>query len=376
VIVALAAILSVTLTAGSCQRREEGDEPPPDAGVSYEEPQPTPAGSEDPYNRQNVVPVPKGTSPRAVEFVDANTGYALFSSCVSGQPCQVGLVLTLDGGSSWVARELPFSDATEVELRLGRGNVLILKAAPDGYFISRDNGRTFVQRPITSPPPELGLADPQYRAGCPDQAASACPDRQLLQVGDNGVATALPGRPAAGDHSVFTSLVAQDDGKLWASTQMVDTAVTPPMATVSVWSSTDHGKNWRSEGAVHPPDATAEPHLAVAPDGSDVWLAGARFAARRTPSGWTEAAAMREITELFSAEVLPAGALLVATSMGVWVLDLQQRVRDAGARLIFRLRRLADGTILGYPAQQSGDVWLCTPQSRKCDWSRVAVSAR
>jgi hypothetical protein len=376
VIVALATILSATLTAGSCQPQDSADQPPPDTDVSYEEAPPTPAGSEDPHNRQNVVPVPKGTSPRAVEFADANTGYALFSSCVSGQPCQVGLVFTLDGGSSWVPRKLPFDDATEVDMRLGRGNVLIVKAIPHGYYISRDSGRTFQQRPLVPPAPELGLADPPYRAGCPDLAATECLTPQLLQVGDDGVTKALPGRPA-GDHGQFTSLVAQADGKLWMSAQTSDGG-TPLVITVSVWSSTDRGKTWRPEGVAHPTDVTVEPHLVVSPDGSDVWLAGARFAARHSTAGgtWTEAPAMREFAELFSAEVLPGGELLVATGQGVWLLDQQQRVRDTGARLVFRLRRLSDGTILGYPAQQSGEVWLCTPQNRKCDWSRVAVSGR
>ena len=85
---------------------------------------------------------------------------------------------------------------------------------------------------------------------------------------------------------------------------------------------------------------------------------------------------MREVAELFSAEVLPGGALLIASSQGVWVLDQQQRVRDPGARLIFRLKRLDATTILGYPAQQSGEVWLCTVKARACDWAHVAVSSR
>ena len=79
--------------------------------------------------------MPKGTSPRAVEFADADTGYALFSTCVSGLACQVGLVITLDGGQSWVARKVPFDDATEVEMRLGRGNVLLLRTVPGGWYV-------------------------------------------------------------------------------------------------------------------------------------------------------------------------------------------------------------------------------------------------
>jgi hypothetical protein len=375
--VALAATLLVTLTAGSCQPHDTAQpQQPPGDEVSYEELPPTPNGSDDPHNRQNIVPVPKGTSPRVVEFADPNTGYALFSSCVGGQACQVGLVITLDGGGSWVARKLPFDDATDVDMRLGRGNVLIIKAAPDGYFVSRDTGRTFQQRPLSPPPIELNLAEQQFPVGCPDLTASGCPDPQPWVTGDDGLRKPLPGRPS-GSHD-YTGLAAATDGTLWLSAQAPDTAA-PPGVTINVWSSADHGRTWQAQGAAHASDPKVVAHPVVAPDGSDVWLVGARFAARRTPGGsgaWTEANTMREVAEVFSAEVLPGGVLLVASGQGVWLVDLQQRTRDAGARVIFRLRRLDATTILGYPAQQSGEVWLCAVQSRKCDWSRISVMSR
>ncbi|UWP82690.1 hypothetical protein [Dactylosporangium fulvum] len=378
VVVALAAVLSATLTAGGCRPDEsaQSEEPAPD--VSYEEVPPAPTGSVDPRNRQSVVPVPKGTSPRAIEFTDADTGYALFTSCVAGLACKAGLVLTLDGGYSWVARKLPFDDATEVDMRLGRGNVLIVKAPPSGYYVSRDTGRTFEKRPLEPPPSELNLAEPKYQASCPDVGASECPTRQLTQVADDGTRTALPGKPV-GNH-VFTSLAATDDGKLWLSAKAVDNTANPPVATISVWTSVDKGQHWVSEGSVHPQDPAVEPRLAVDPGGSVVWLVGGRFAAMWTGAGkWTEATVMREVAEVYSAEVLGGGNLLVASGQGVWLVNLTQRVRDEAARTVFRLRRLDATTILGYPAQQSGEVWLCAFAEKvqpNCDWSRVAVTAR
>ena len=150
------------------------------------------------------------------------------------------------------------------------------------------------------------------------------------------------------------------------------------MITVSVWSSADHGNTWRAEGAARlPQQSGVEPHVVVAPDGSDVWLAGNQYAARRSAAGaWVEANAMREVAEVYSAEVLPGGVLLVASGQGVWTVEGDKRTRDQGGRLVFRLRRLSDTAILGYPAQQSGEVWLCAVTDKNCEWSRVAVAAR
>ncbi|MEV8514937.1 hypothetical protein [Dactylosporangium sp. NPDC051484] len=379
-LVTLAAVLLATLSAGSCSPNGTAEpQQTPSDDISYEDVPATPGGSEDPHNRQNVVPVPKGTSPRGVEFADPNTGYALFTSCVASQSCQAGLVLTLDGGSSWVPRKLPFAAAIDVDMRLGRGNVLIIKAAPDGYFVSRDTGRTFERRPLTPPPVELNLAEPQYSVGCQDTAASGC--SQPWTVGDDGNRAPLPARPS-GDHR-YTGLTSTADGTLWLTAQALAGTPSPAAgSTVTVWSSADHGHTWQPQGTAHATDETAVVRPVVAPDGSDVWLVGPHFAARRqrgttgSASVWTEATAMREVAEVFSAEVLPGGAVLIASNQGVWVLDQQQRTRDPGARLVFRLRRLDAQTILGYPAQQSGEVWLCTTKNKSCDWSHVAVSAR
>ncbi|MEV6932346.1 hypothetical protein AB0M46_48735 [Dactylosporangium sp. NPDC051485] len=374
--VALAAALLATLTAGSCAPASSAQpQQTPHDDVSYED-IPTVNPSDDPHNRENVLPVPKGTSPRGVEFADPDTGYALFTSCVAGQACVVGLALTLDGGGSWVARDLPFNDAIDVDMHVGRGNVLIIKAAPDGYYVSRDTGRTFDKRPLTPPPAELQLAEPQYSVGCQDLAASGCPDVQPWVIGDDGTRRSLPSRPS-GVHR-FTGLTAAADGTLWLTAQADAIASPEPGATISVWSSADHGKTWQPQGTAHAIDPTTTVRPVVRPDGGDVWLVGARFAARRQPgsSSWVEATAMREVAEVFSAEVLPGGAVLIASNQGVWTVDTGQRVRDPGARLIFRLRRLDATTILGYPAQQSGDVWLCTVHDKSCEWTHVAVSAR
>ncbi|GAA1502535.1 hypothetical protein GCM10009827_014020 [Dactylosporangium maewongense] len=372
---ALAVTLFMTLTAGSCGPGEEqADDPAPD--VSYQEEAPAPAGSEDPHNRQSVVQVPKGTSPRAVEFADADTGYALFSTCVNGQACQVGLVITLDGGQSWVPRKVPFDDATEVEMRLGRGNVLLLRTAPGGWYVSKDTGHTFKQYPLNPPPPELNLTEPRFSVGCLDGTVD-CAARQPMELTDDGKRVALPSHPSGNQR--FTSLVAQADGKLWLTAQSVETSGSvPPMITVSVWSSADGGRTWHAEGTARlPQQSGVEPHVVVAPDGSDVWLAANQFAARRTEGGtWVEASAMREVAEVYSAEVLPGGLLLVASGQGVWTVDSERRTRDQGGRLVFRLRRLSETTILGYPAQQSGEVWLCEVRDKNCEWSRVAVAAR
>ena len=70
------------------------------------------------------------------------------------------------------------------------------------------------------------------------------------------------------------------------------------------------------------------------------------------------------------------GILLVASGQGVWMVEGDKRSRDQNGRLVFRLRRLSDTAILGYPAQQSGEVWLCAVNGQNCEWSRVAVTSR
>ncbi|MFB9408768.1 hypothetical protein [Dactylosporangium matsuzakiense] len=379
-VLALAAVLLATLSAGSCApHNTPAPAQTPDDDVSYEE-VPTGNPNENPRERLNVVPVPKGTSPRGVEFSDAGTGYALFSSCVAGGACQVGLVITLDGGYSWVNRKLPFDDAIDVDMRLGRGNVLIIKAAPDGYFISRDTGRTFERRPLTPPPVELNLADQQYSVGCQDTAATGCPDAQPWIVGDDGSRGPLPSRPSG--QIEWTGLTAAANGTLWLAGRVKNGASPATGATVGVWSSTDKGRTWKAQGTAQAPPAAAVIRPVVTPDNSDVWLVGPQYAAEAAFNrdgaviAWTEASSMREVAQVFNAEVLPNRRLLVASGQGVWVVDSGQRVRDTGARLIFRLRRLDATTILGYPAQQSGDVWLCTIDLNGCDWAHVGVSAR
>jgi hypothetical protein len=295
---------------------------------------------------------------------------------VSGRACDVGLVFTLDGGASWVSRPLPFDDATDVDMRLGRGNVLIIKAAPAGYFISRDSGHTFEKRAITPPPVELALAEPQYSVGCQNPVDTGCGDAQPWITGDDGVRRPLPTRPA-GKHD-YTGLAAAADGTLWLSAAG-DDATAPGRTAITVWSSGDGGKSWKAQGVAHAPDQRKEVRPVVSPDGTDIWLVGAHFAARRVPSapdGWQEASVMREVNEVFSAEALPGGVLLVASSQGVWTLDLSQRLRDPGAATVFRLRRVDANTIIGYPAQSGGEAWICTVKQKTCEWSHVAVSAR
>ena len=198
-----------------------------------------------------------------------------------------------------------------------------------------------------------------------------------MEVTDDGKRTALPGRPA-GDQR-FTSLVAQADGKLWLTAQAVETSSTvAPMITVSVWSSTDHGRTWRAEGRPGCRSrAVWSRTWSSLPTGPTCGSRRNQYAARRNAAGaWVEANAMREVAEVYSAEVLPGGVLLVASGQGVWTVDGDKRTRDQGGRLVFRLRRLSDTAILGYPAQQSGEVWLCAVKDKNCEWSRVAVAAR
>ena len=372
VLAALAALLA--LTGGGCQPAETDQAATPE--VSYPEVLPGPTGPEDRYNRQAQAPVPAGLSPKAIEFATVDRGYALFEGCVAGRPCRVALAVTLDGGSSWLARTLPFAEAAAAEMRLGRGNVLMLKLDPHGWFVSRDSGRTFQQRPPEPPPSELNLAGPQFQIGCLDTQATPCgANTRLLEIGPDGAKQALPSQPGVAN---FSSMALGADGRLWLVAEATDGSTSPLTRTVTAWVSTDHGKSWSSAGSTrfNPASVGSRTVVVVSPDGGDVWIVDNGFAAMRAADGrWVEATAMREIDRFSGAEAMPGGKVLIAGPAGTWAVGLQQRYRDARARGIFSLRRIDQSVVQGYVGQQSGEVWLCAWTDPTCTWTRVSVSA-
>jgi hypothetical protein len=333
---------------------------------------PIPAGPDNPLDRRATAPVPAGFPVTDLEFVDVDEGYALFQRCDQPRACRVALAVTLDGGNSWIERPLPFTPQSRVALRVGltagAGNLLLLRAEPIGWFVSRDSGRSFEQRPLQPPPLEVNLTGPRYVHRCPS-SNPACPaPRPVLAIGGDGAEAVRAAIPPVGN---LTGLQADGDGtKLWA--------VGRQAGTVLLAVSADQGQSWTPAGAI-PLGATAPsdpPILAVSSSGADVWLAGDGYGFRRAADGrWSPVPAMQDATDLRSAVALGHDVLLLAGTRGASTVTGDRWVPDAPPE-VAALRDLGGGVVQGYVVSGSADtVWLCRCDGTDRQWIRVAVMA-
>jgi hypothetical protein len=371
-----AALTAVALLGNACKPAgNAGQLGPGDTGAGATDARSAtanPAGPDNPLDRRATAPVPAGFPVTDLEFVDADQGYALFQRCDQPRACRVALGVTLDGGYSWLERSLPFTPQGRVTLRVGlneeAANLLLLRAEPIGWFVSRDSGRTFEQRPLLPPPLEVNLTGPRYVHRCPS-SNPACPaPRPVLAIGADGVEAVRAGFPPVGD---LTGLQADGDGgKLWA--------VGHQSGTVLVAVSADQGHSWTAAGVipVGPAILSAPPILAVSSSGADVWLAGNGYGFRRAADGrWSPVPAMKDATDLRSAVALGQDVLLLAGTRGASTVTGDRWVPDAPPE-VAALRDLGGGVVQGYVASGSADtVWLCRCDGPDRQWIRVAVMA-
>ena len=329
---------------------------------------PTPAGPDNPLDRRATAPVPAGYPVTDLEFVDADQGYALFQRCDQPRACRVALAVTLDGGNSWIDRPLPFTPQNQVALRVGPENLLLLRAEPIGWFVSRDSGRTFEQRPLQPPPLEINLTGPRYVHRCPSSNPDCPAPRPVLAIGADGAEAVRAVFPPVGD---LTGLQADGNGgKLWA--------VGRQSGTVLVAVSANQGRSWTVAGTipVGPTVLSDPPILAVSTSGADVWLAGNGYGFRRAADGrWSPVPAMKDATDLRSAVALGQDVLLLAGTRGASTVTGDRWVPDAPPE-VAALRDLGGGVVQGYVVSGSADtVWLCRCDGPDRQWIRVAVMA-
>ncbi len=356
-----AAMLAVAALIGSGCRPREDAQPE----QSYPAVAPLPSGPDDPLDRRAIAPVPAGYPITDLEFVDADEGYGLFQRCDQPRACQVALAVTLDGGNSWLVRALPFTPQNRVALRVGPGHLLLLRAEPTGWFVSRDYGRSFEQRPLQPPPLEVNLTGPKFVHRCPVSNPACTAPRPIIEIGPDGTETVLRAMPPVGD---VVSLQLGGNGRLWAAgTQGAD---------VLVAVSADAGRSWTPAGVITLGRTLATPPmLAVSDSGADVWLAGDGYGYRRAPDGhWTPVPAMKDATDLKSALALGDNVLLLAGTRGASTVTRDAWVPDAPPE-VSTVRDLGDGVIQGYVVSGSADtVWLCRCHGTSRQWIRVAVS--
>jgi hypothetical protein len=358
-----------TMTASSCQPAEPAAEP--GDVISYPAELPTPEGPEDPFNRWAVAPVPAGLTVKAVEFPDADRGYALFERCATNEPCQVALAVSLDGGLSWLSRKLPFDNAVQTMMAVGRGNVLLLRAQPHGWYISRDSGRTFQPRPLDPPPVELALAGPQFVYRCADGSTS-CAQPVVMEIMADGTGKAVPAPAPIPADARDVQLVLGGDGRLW----MAYAATRNAAKVVTLAVGTNRGSSWSEVGAAAFNTPTnAGPFLAVSSDGAGVWLLAGGAGFRVGDTGALEdVSGIRGLPQITSAVAISKDRAVVSTdNNGSWYLRPTTTQRGA-PRDMNLVKPLGGGVMFGYTSN-AGERYLCQSTVEPVRWAKITVTA-
>jgi hypothetical protein len=309
--------------------------------------------------RHSDLEVADGVRPRAIDFVDSFTGYALFAGC--GKTCGGALFVTFDGGSSWVERPLPsdrFDSVDRLVMHVVDDKTVVLTVASDGWYRSTNTGRTFVR----GTGPEPGPADLFRGVGVGCATGGDCPPSVLV----DGVAT--PGQPAfpVGLRSAARGVTA---GPIWAVAADLTTAYTAHSA--------DEGRTWQAVGGPLAVPGTNVLQVTVSMDGTDVWLLasngpGATTAYYMHPSGWREVnAGVRVSPGITGGAAAGAGVLAVPGERFGFVFSDGQWSEAARPRTAGSVRMLLDETLLVIVG--AGDVWLGKGSGAARLWNRVTL---
>ncbi|MEV0719925.1 hypothetical protein [Asanoa sp. NPDC050611] len=355
----LVAAAAVLVLLGGCSIGDIRRKPPPRPTPS------APAATAATFEvRAGSVPVPPSYHLQQVEFVDQALGYALFARCGSGsgapgpgEVCSAALVRTQDGGRTWNQAYNPRPEAKGFQIEADRQR-LVLYADPDGYYVSRDSGRTY-----------------DYAAGDTNAVRVLRGEYQVCCDGDEQqrVVWFGPGgkpKPTRSQPDV-PSLRAVGSAVHWLFAAGVDDNGRPVTAV-----SNDQGATWRQVPVGGASGRIAGLRIAVDRTGTYAWLIG-QTDLISWPSiwffdgqGWRSMGAAGHPDRFTSAVPLPDATLAVTTperpglvSGGAfaWV---DWPVRDCF------LRGLTDGTLFC----AAGPVnWLGVESFGERKWIRVLV---
>jgi hypothetical protein len=351
---AAAAVVLVGAGAGACGPK---DQQPPDA-----QPGDTarPTRTDRPSSeRHSDLDVDEGVRPRAIDFVDATTGYALFAGCPNNA-CGGALFVTFDGGFSWVERRLPsdgFDSVDKLAMYVVDERTVVLTVGSDGWYRSKDTGRTFAKGEGAAPKPSDFLRG--VGVACP--AGGDCPPSVLV----DGVPTAAqPAFPVG-----LRGAAASRGGPIWA--------VAADLTTVHTARSDDGGRTWQQVGGPLKVPGTNVLQVSVSLDNLDVWLLasggpGASAAYYMHSEGWREVNHdVRVSLGIEGGAAAGSGVLAVpGERFGFVFVDGQwsEAPRPNAARTV---RMLVDGTLLALGGP--GDAWLGGGSGAARLWNRVTV---
>ncbi len=139
------------------------------------------------YQFSWALPTPQGNALRGADFQDAATGWAVGD--------RGAVLVTTDGGASWVSRNLfpGFTIDLQDVLSLGSGELLAVGASP-GVFRSADSGASW--SPVTNP--STGTLNDLERVSSTILCAAG-DDGQVLRSTDAGVTWTMLASPGAQD---------------------------------------------------------------------------------------------------------------------------------------------------------------------------------
>jgi hypothetical protein len=307
------------------------------------------------------VPVPRGYRQHTVEFVDADRGYALFTSCGddSGDGCNAILLATTDGGRSWERREHP-SHRGENQQLYAAGETVVLLAEPHGYYVSKDAGRTYTAYPYTERPP-----DPYWALGGGFQLCCDTQPPEVVEWVDDRkrpvpTAPPVPGLSTVGFDGRVLHAVGLEDGKAYAVL------------------STDRGKTWRQVFLGAPQERLAMVQIMVSTGADpDVWLAGnvERFAFphlwRFDGQGWRPVGATGHPDGYGSVAPAGRGVLAVTGPAGSGLVEGgAYRVSDWPVAHAF-LQALPDGTLVG---RLNEELYLGVGEGVERRWAKIVLN--
>jgi hypothetical protein len=285
--------------------------------------------------RRVRIPVPGDFTQQAVEFGDAEHGYAQYVRCgtaslTGDRSCTAILLTTTDGGRTWQARRHPRPTASDFQLFAGP-TLLALTAEPYGWYLSRDGGRSFAHRPGDRPPPEFAEV--------------------------NGAGNAVT-RGA--------------DGRLWRA------GVRDGSAYAAV--STDRGRSWRPTAVPAPGGDLASVEVALSPDGRDAWLVGSHPDRAMFPrlwrmldgdDAWQVVPAAGHPERYGFAVALGFGTLAVSGEPGAGLVGLDYRPAGWPVTTL-SLRLLRDGTLISVDAA-GGSILTGAGVGTRRVWTRTVL---